>query len=64
MDRPTVLAATLRLPNRCPGADAAQIFQRDAASDALGFRHHPLTDHVGHIRRKAEFFFTPACCAP
>jgi hypothetical protein len=59
MERPTVLAATLCLLNRCPVADARQISQGNAAFGVVGFRDHLLGSPVVHVGGETRFFLNP-----
>jgi hypothetical protein len=53
-ERPTVQDSPLAFAtNRCPTADAPEVFQRNAASGAFRRLHKGLADTVVHITRKA-----------
>ena len=57
-ERPRVLDASLCLTNSCPGADALQVFQGDAASGVFGLRNQLLGNAVVLVSSKAGFLTT------
>src|SRR5262249_59334494 len=46
IEGPAMQCGSLRLPNRYPVADAAQVFQGDTTSGALSLNHNALADAV------------------
>ena len=54
-ERPAMPLRPLRLANRYPFTNAAQIFQGDAAVGVFGLLHNAFADVVVHPSRKAPF---------
>jgi len=50
------MLAPLAFPNRCPLADARQVFEGDPTPGAFCLLNNPLGDHVINVFRKAGLF--------
>src|SRR5262245_7877293 len=50
MERPTLHAGSIGLSDRCPLADAFEVFEGDRAGGAFGLAHDPLRDDVILVR--------------
>lgn len=55
-ERPTVVRAALGLPNRCPLANALEVFKADTAIGVSGFPHDSLGDAMVHIGCEPALF--------
>ena len=59
MEAPTMLEATLSLPNRDPLANPLEVFEGDPPRGVFGFRDQLLTQAMVHITGEALFFPSP-----
>jgi hypothetical protein len=55
IERPSLRAIPLRLPDRCPLADSTEFFDPDGASGALGLGDNRLADLVVLILSEVRF---------